>query len=194
MVVIIDYDAGNTQSVFNAVSRLGIKVTLTADKDSINQAEKVILPGVGHAKSAMQELEKRDLISTIKEIKVPFLGICIGMQLLMNSSEEGDTACLNIIEGKVKRFKSQVQFKVPKIGWNTVNMSEDRLFRGIKNDSYFYFVHSYFISKNKYCIGTANYIEEYTAIIKKGNYYGVQFHPEKSGEVGSQLLSNFLNL
>jgi imidazole glycerol-phosphate synthase subunit HisH len=193
MVVIIDYNAGNTKSVFNAIDRLGADVLISADKDLIMKAEKVILPGVGHANNAMHELHKRDLIKTIKEVKVPFLGICIGMHLLMDWSEEGNTPCLGIIKGEVKKFKGE-NCKIPKIGWNTVSTDNDALFSSIINDNYFYFVHSYFISINENSIGTSRYIEDYTSVIKKDNYYGVQFHPEKSGKTGSQFIQNFLTL
>ncbi len=193
MVVIIDYNAGNTHSVINAFNRLGIEAILTCDKSKILQADKVILPGVGHAGSAMQELINRDLVQTIKLLKAPFLGICVGMQLLMDQSEEGSTSCLGIIKGQVKRFCNE-HYKVPQIGWNTVATGDDAIFKGISNESYFYFVHSYYIPNNPYSIGTAYYTEKYTAVIKKDNYYGVQFHPEKSGATGSQLLMNFLSL
>lgn len=193
MVAIIDYNAGNTKSVINALNRLGVEPVLTDDSTLILQADRVILPGVGHASNAMRELHERNLIQTIKEIKSPFLGICVGMQLLMEKSEEGDTPCIGIIKGEVRKFKSN-QYKVPKVGWNNVNASNDALFKNIANESFFYFVHSYYVPQNIYSIATSEYSERYTVAIRKGNYYGVQFHPEKSSLSGSQLLNNFLSM
>jgi imidazole glycerol-phosphate synthase subunit HisH len=193
MVAIIDYNAGNTRSVINALKRQGVEVTLTADKDVILSADKVILPGVGHAASSMAELRERDLIDTIKSVTVPFLGVCVGMQLLMDRSEEGDTPCLGIIEGEIKRFQSDT-LKVPKMGWNKISIQEDVLFNGIDSEAYFYFVHSYYLPTSAYSIAEANYTQDYTVVVKKDNFYGVQFHPEKSDNAGELLLKNFITL
>jgi imidazole glycerol-phosphate synthase subunit HisH len=193
MVAIIDYNAGNTRSVINALNRMGVASVLTYDEATILQADRVILPGVGHASTAMHELRERNLIQTIKEIKSPFLGICVGMQLLMEQSEEGNTPCMGIIKGEVKKFRSE-QHKVPKVGWNNVSLNDDALFQNVANESFFYFVHSYYVPQNTFSIATSNYTERYTVAIKKDNYYGVQFHPEKSGHIGSQLLQNFLSM
>jgi imidazole glycerol-phosphate synthase subunit HisH len=193
MVAIIDYNAGNTKSVINALKSIGTESILTSDRATILLADKVILPGVGHASNAMHELQERNLIQTIKEVKSPFLGICVGMQLLMEQSEEGNTPCIGIFKGEVKKFKSD-NVKVPKVGWNTVSINHDALFQNIPNDSFFYFVHSYYVPQNTYTIATSDYTERYTVAIKKDNYYGVQFHPEKSGLVGRQLLINFLSI
>jgi glutamine amidotransferase len=191
-VVIIDYKAGNTQSVINALHRLDIKAKVTCDKQEILFADKVIFPGVGHARAAMEELNKRDLINTIREIKVPFLGICVGMQLLFDYSEEGNTACLSVIEGRIKKFDS-TDYKIPKMGWNTIISSSHQLFKGIDVPSFFYFVHSYYLPITDYTIATALYGESYSAAVQFNNFYGVQFHPEKSGVNGEQLLKNFLS-
>lgn len=193
MIAIIDYNAGNTKSVMNALNRLGADFVLTADSAKILAADKVILPGVGHAGSAMAELIKRDLVDTIKQVSVPFLGVCVGMQIMQDWSEEGDTTCLGLIPGRVVKFQSD-EFKVPKIGWNTLKDTKGPLFEVVDEKSYYYFVHSYYSPINEYSIATAHYIQDYSVAIQKGNVFGLQFHPEKSSTQGAQLIKNFIEL
>jgi glutamine amidotransferase len=193
VVAIIDYNAGNTRSVINALKRQGVEVTLTADAGVILSADKVILPGVGHAAASMHELYKRNLVDTIKQVTVPFLGVCVGMQLLMNRSEEGETPCIGIIDGEIRRFQSD-KLKIPKMGWNKIRMHDDKIFEGIDREAYFYFVHSYYLPTSPFSIAEANYTEDYTVVVKRDNFYGVQFHPEKSDHSGEQLLKNFITL
>lgn len=192
-IALIDYNAGNTKSVINTLKRLGIEPDLTADPAKIMAADKVILPGVGHAGSAMKELYKRDLVQVLKAVKQPFLGVCVGMQLMVDWSEEGDTTCLGLIPGQIRKFKS-TQEKVPQIGWNTVKHNGSHIFKGIPQDAYFYFVHSFYLPTNVSECGQCHYIEDFTAAIHQDNYYGVQFHPEKSAKWGEQLIKNFLEL
>jgi phosphoribosylformimino-5-aminoimidazole carboxamide ribotide isomerase/imidazole glycerol phosphate synthase glutamine amidotransferase subunit len=197
MIAIIDYKSGNVASVANALIRLGQEFCITSDPIKISQADKVIFPGVGRAMPAMKELRKNGLDQAIREIKVPFLGICLGMQLLMTFSEEDNTQCLGIIKGQVKKFSGNSgNLKVPQIGWNTVSITKsDPLFRGIPNDSYFYFVDSYYVELNgRLTLGMTTYKETFTSVIKQKNFYGVQFHPEKSGLIGQILLKNFCSL
>lgn len=192
-LTILDYNAGNTKSVINALLRLGIEPVLTADPELILKADKVILPGVGHAGSAMAELQKRNLVDVCKAVKVPFLGVCVGMQLMMDWSEEGDTQCLGLVDGNIVKFKSD-EFKIPQIGWNTVEHNHSQLFKDIPQNSYFYFVHSYYLPLNKSGIASTNYIQPYHVAIQKDNLFGVQFHPEKSAKCGEKLLENFLKI
>ena len=192
-LAIIDYNAGNTKSVINALRRLEIEPVLTADPELILKADKVILPGVGHAGSAMAELQKRNLVDVCKAVKVPFLGVCVGMQLMMDWSEEGDTQCLGLVDGDIVKFKSD-EFKIPQIGWNTVEHNHSQLFKEIPQNSYFYFVHSYYLPLNKSGIASTNYIQPYHVAIEKDNLFGVQFHPEKSAKWGEKLLENFLKI
>jgi glutamine amidotransferase len=193
-IAIIDYNAGNTKSVINAITRLGFEPILTSNPEIILSSDKVILPGVGHAAASMKELKNRNLIDIIEKVTVPFLGICVGMQLLVNHSEEGDTSCLGIVNGNIYKFKAS-GLKVPKMGWNTISINKtNQLFDGIKNDSYFYFVHSYYLPMNENSIASAKYGIDYSVAIHSKNFYGVQFHPEKSGKSGERLINNFLNL
>jgi len=197
MIAIIDYDAGNTCSVINAMKRLDADFELTADQDKILAADKVIFPGVGHAKQAMTALHEKDLIDTIKGIKNPLLGICIGMQLLCDFSVEGNTRCLGIFDSIVQKFVPLAYddySKVPQIGWNKITSTGDSLFDGVKDASHVYFVHSYFAEVSDHTIATAHYNHPFSAAIRKDNFYGVQFHAEKSGMIGQQILKNFLNL
>lgn len=197
MIAIIDYDAGNTCSVINAMKRLDAEYVLTADQKKILAADKVIFPGVGHATQAMNALKEKDLIDTIKSIKNPLLGICIGMQLLCDFSVEGNTRCLGIFDSIVQKFVPLAYddySKVPQIGWNKIITTGDSLFAGIKDGSHVYFVHSYFVEHSDDTIATAHYNHPFSAAIKKDNFYGVQFHAEKSGVIGQQILQNFLNL
>lgn len=194
-VAIINYDAGNTTSVLNALQRLGVNAILTDRREEIQSAEKVIFPGVGNASAAMQSLNEKKLISVIKELKQPVLGICLGMQLLCDHSEENDTEGLGIINLKVKKMQSpDKQFKIPQVGWNTIYDLEGPLFDGIDQNSFVYFVHSYFVESGAETIATTNYIQPFSAAIRKDNFYGVQFHAEKSAEIGEKIISNFLSL
>ncbi|MEE9371926.1 MAG: imidazole glycerol phosphate synthase subunit HisH [Saprospiraceae bacterium] len=196
MIAIVDYNAGNTCSVINALERLGIDHVLTADSGEIYRAEKVILPGVGHAKAAMDQLKKRKLRDVLKSIKNPFLGICVGMQIMAKMSTEGPTEALDIVDTTVQKFEFDTnKIKIPHMGWNRVNIRGNHpIFEGIEDNSYLYFVHSYYMPINKYTICTTEYGTEYSAGIVKNNFIGVQFHPEKSGAIGERLLKNFVEL
>ena len=194
-VAIINYDAGNTTSVLNALQRLGVNAILTDRPGEIQSADKVIFPGVGNASAAMQSLNEKKLISVIKELTQPVLGICLGMQLLCDHSEENDTEGLGIISLKVKKMESpDQQFKIPQVGWNTIYDLDDPLFDGIEQNSFVYFVHSFFVESGAETIATTDYIQPFSAAIRKDNFYGVQFHAEKSAEIGEKIISNFLSL
>lgn len=191
-IAIIDYGAGNIQSVLFALERLGFTAELTADLETIKKTDKVIFPGVGEASSAMKKLELSGLDKVIPKLKQPVLGICLGMQLLCRSSEEGNTNGLGIFDIDIKKFGTQL--KVPQMGWNTIYGLKSDLFSGIQDNSYMYLVHSFYAPLNPYTIASTSYGQEYASAIQKDNFYGVQFHPEKSGELGEQILSNFLKL
>lgn len=195
-IAIVKYNAGNIQSVLFALERLGVQACVTDDKDELAAADKVIFPGVGAARSAMESLKEKNLDAVIKGLKQPVLGICVGMQLLFEHSEENDTECLGIIPAKVKLFAPTLKgaIKVPQIGWNDIYNLKSQLFKDIPEQSYVYYVHSYYAEMNPYCIGTSNYGVEYCGAVQKDNFYGVQFHTEKSAEVGERILSNFLAL
>ena len=192
-LAIIKYNAGNIQSVITALERLGVAGEVTDDAEKINAADKVIFPGVGEAGSAMRSLRQKNLDKTIKELKQPVLGICVGMQLLCMHSEEGDTDCLNIVPVTVSKFMGQ-HIKVPQVGWNTIYDLKSSLFKDVADNSYIYNVHSYFAEDSEYTIAKCNYELEYAAAIRKNNFYGVQFHTEKSAEIGDKIIQNFLNL
>ena len=195
MVAVIDYNAGNTRSVMNALSRLGVKAELTSDIDVIKSSDRMIFPGVGAASWAMDELKKRELIETIKEYQRPFLGICLGMQLMNSFSEEGNVDLLNITANKVRLFDKNVGVKIPHVGWNEVTFSSDPIFKNLREKEYFYFVHSYYVEYSENTIATCFYDHvTFSAGLRKDNFYGFQFHPEKSGEVGEKLLKNFLEV
>ena len=191
-IAIIDYGAGNIQSIQFALERLGFEGILTNDVAFIQSADKVIFPGVGEASSAMKKLKASGLAEIIPNLKQPVLGICLGMQLLCNSSEEGNTKGLGIFEVDVKRFSNAV--KVPQMGWNTINNLNSDLFKYTKENEYMYLVHSYYAPKCAEMIASTNYEFEYASALQKNNFYGVQFHPEKSGTAGEQILKNFLTL
>lgn len=193
-LAIIKYNAGNIQSVLNALERLGVNAEVTDDAEKIRSADKVIFPGVGEASSAMRSLKENDLDKIIKALKQPVLGICVGMQLLCEHSEENDTGCLNIVPVKVKRFSSALKLKVPQVGWNTIFNLQSPLFKNIPDKSYIYNVHSYYAEDGQYTIAKCDYGLEYAAAIKKDNFYGVQFHTEKSAEVGDKIIKNFLEI
>jgi glutamine amidotransferase len=191
-IAIIDYGAGNVQSVKFALERLGVESTLTSDIELIRNAPKVIFPGVGEAYSAMEALQSLGLDKLIPELKQPFLGICLGMQLMCEWSEERNTKALGVFPVKVERFK--VDLKVPQIGWNQIKDLKTELFQGINELSNMYFVHSYYVPENEYSIAKCEYAINFSAAIQKDNFYACQFHPEKSGNIGQQILQNFLKL
>ena len=190
-IVIIDYGAGNTQSVKYALKRLGCKSILTSNKEVISSSDKVIFPGVGQASSAMKKLKSKGLDLVIPELKQPVLGICLGMHLMCNSSEEGNTDCLKIFDSNVKKFDNSL--KVPQIGWNTVFNLKSSLFDSINENEYMYLVHSYYVPIINDTVATTNYGINYSTAIKKNNFTGVQFHPEKSGSKGGVVLKNFID-
>ncbi len=194
-LVIIKYNAGNIQSVLYALERIGMEAIVTDDHEAIKAADKVIFPGVGEASTAMNYLKERDLDTVIKNLEQPVLGICLGMQLMCAYSEENDTQCIGIFEEQVKWFQSaQPAIKVPQIGWNNIYDLKTPLFTGIPENSYCYFVHGYYAALGGHTIATTNYIQPYSAALHKNNFYGTQFHPEKSAETGEQILKNFINL
>ncbi len=197
-VVIIKYNAGNIFSVDYALRRLGVEAEITGDIAKIQSADKVIFPGVGEAETTMNYLKEHNLDEVIKSLKQPTLGICIGMQLMCQSSEEaasGLVPCLGIFPEKVKRFApAQPNVKVPHMGWNTVTDRESPLFAGLPDEAYFYYVHSYYATLGGETIAQTDYIHPYSAALHKDNFYAVQFHPEKSGAMGEVVLRNFLNL
>lgn len=192
MIVIIRYNAGNTQSVENAVRRLGFDSIITNDIEQIQKADKVIFPGVGEAATAMQHLQANGLDLAIKGLKQPVLGICLGLQLMCNYTQESNTKGLGIFDVNVKRFPPLDI--VPHMGWNTLNNCKGELFSGISEEEHFYFVHSYYAEESPLSAAQCDYILPYSAALQKDNFYAVQFHPEKSGKAGEQLLKNFLSL
>ncbi len=192
-VVIIKYPAGNVQSVILALKRLGIHPLLSDQKEVIKNADKIILPGVGEAKSAMKYLRKKGLSEILPSLKQPILGICLGMQLLCKYSEENDTICLSIFDLNVKKFNNFI-YKVPQIGWNTLFNLKGKLFEEIGENNFQYFVHSYYITNNLYTIASANYYCNFSAGLQKYNFYATQFHPEKSSFLGQNIIKNFIKL
>ena len=191
-VAIIDYDAGNVQSLKFALDKLGVNSILTKDRELISKSDKVIFPGQGAAKNAMNKLHINDLLDLIPKLKQPVLGICLGMQLLFEKTEEGNIKGLGIIKGYVKKFSEKV--KVPQMGWNTLENLESKLFNNINEGEYMYLVHSYYVPIVPETIGISEYDLKYSIAVKKNNFYGVQFHPEKSSFSGNKLLNNFLKL
>ena len=192
MIAIIDYVAGNVKSVENAVKKLGFETLITSDPHEIRNAEKVIFPGVGEASTAMNYLKERNLDILIPTLKQPFLGICLGQQLLCDFSEEGNTKCLGIFNLKVKQFPPTDI--VPHMGWNNLQKLQGPLLEGISMEDNFYFVHSYYCEIGQNTTSECDYILPFSATLQKNNFYGTQFHPEKSGDVGSKILENFLQL
>ena len=200
-IVIIKYNSGNVQSVLFALQRIGINAAVTNNHEEIIAADKVIIPGVGEANSAMNSLKENNLDSIIKNLKQPVLGICVGMQLLCRYSEENNTNCLGIFDEPVKLFsplsfgeEPDVRLKVPQIGWNAIYNLQSPLMKNIPENSYCYFVHSYYVPPNPYSIATTNYVQPYSSAIHKNNFFGIQFHAEKSADVGEQILKNFVEL
>ena len=194
-VAIIKYNAGNICSVDYALKRLGVAPIITADPEILRKADKVIFPGVGEALTTMEYLRAHRLDEVIQTLKQPVLGICLGMQLLCQHSEEGDTDCLGIFPADVKRFQpNRHEDKVPHMGWNTLSHVNSDLFRGDLEGKFVYFVHSYYVPVNAFTAATTDYIQPFSASLHKANFYATQFHPEKSGSVGEQILKNFLQL
>lgn len=191
-VAVIKYNAGNIRSVLYALQRLGIEANVTDDKSFIRKADKVIFPGVGEASTTMDFLKNNGLDLLLKGLKQPVLGICLGQQLMCNGSEEGNTDCIGIYDVPVVKFKPVL--KVPHMGWNSLKNTKGALFTGLDDNSYVYFVHSYFVPVCKYTAATCDYITQFSAALQKDNFFSTQFHPEKSGEVGQLILNNFLKL
>lgn len=195
-VVIVKYNAGNIQSVQYALERIGASALVTDDHALIRSADKVIFPGVGEASTAMNYLKSRSLDVLIQDLKQPVLGICLGMQLMCKHSEENNTACLGIFDEQVKLFQPEKSagLKVPQIGWNTISDLSTGLFNDVPENSFCYFVHGYYAAKGEHTIATTDYVQPYSSALQRDNFYGVQFHPEKSAVVGEQILKNFLTL
>ena len=199
MIVVIDYKAGNLYNVGNAMRHLGVPYIFSGDSSTVAAASKIILPGVGSASAAMDSLRERGLLEVLKHSKVPFLGICLGLQLLFGSSQEEDTPCLDILPGRVQRFDSSRE-KVPHIGWNQVDFWSKQsggthLFDGIRDGSYFYFVHSYYAPVDEALVlGVTDYDGPFASAVQREHFHGVQFHPERSGDAGLRLLRNFTEM
>lgn len=197
-LVIIKYNAGNIESVNNALLRLGVSAEITGDHDKIRNADKVIFPGVGEASTTMAYLKKEGLDQLIPELKQPVLGICLGLQLMCSHTEEGDTPCLGIFEEKVKRFIPEpgMEFvtKVPHMGWNSISQLRSGIFDPSIDNQYVYFVHSYYAAVGEHTAAVCNYINPFSAALHKNNFYATQFHPEKSGIVGARILEDFLKI
>jgi imidazole glycerol-phosphate synthase subunit HisH len=193
MTAILKYNAGNVQSVQFALERLGEKTIWTDDPLILQAADRVIFPGVGEASSAMRYLKQTDLVEIIPMLKQPVLGICLGLQLFCRESEENNTVCLGIFDVPVLKFQTD-KFKVPHIGWNTITGLQNPLFEGIKEQSYVYFVHGYYAQLSSNTIAMGDYCQPFSAALQRDNFYAVQFHPEKSGELGARILQNFLKI
>jgi len=191
-VVIIKYNAGNVRSVLFALERIGISAVVTDDFNEIHSADKIIFPGVGEASSAMQYLHNKGLNELIVSLKQPVLGICLGMQLMCSFSEENNTKCLGIFDQTVQKFPETSGSKVPQIGWNNICDLKSGLFKDISEEAYMYFVHGYYVGIGKNTIAQTDYILDYSSAMHKNNFYAVQFHPEKSGEIGQKILENFI--
>lgn len=196
MIAVVDYDTGNLCSVCNALGRIGAQYCVTSNIDIIRSADRVLLPGVGEASSAMEKLRERDLCRVIKQLSQPVLGICIGMQLMCRSSEEGNAECLGIFDTAVRRFlpNKEEGVKVPHMGWNSIENLSSPLFKGVSEGAFVYFVHSFAADINDDCIAKSANGRQFAAALAKDNFFGTQFHPEKSGDIGDAVLRNFMNL
>ena len=192
MIAIVKYNAGNIRSVKNALDRIGVESVITDDPETLRNADKVIFPGVGEAGTAMKYLNERGLDKVIKSLTQPFLGICLGMQLMCAHSEEKDTTCLGIFKEKVRKFPPKGI--VPHMGWNDFTQVKGPLFEGITPSDNMYFVHSYYAELGEDTVGETDYLIPFTSALQKDNFYGVQFHPEKSADIGQKLIENFLNI
>lgn len=194
---IVKYNAGNIQSVLFALERIGVQAEVTDDIEKLQSADKVIFPGVGEASTAMNYLKARNLDKVIKDLKQPVLGVCLGMQLMCDYSEENDTKCLGIFEEKVLRFAPpplKGSYKVPQMGWNNIYNLKSPLMQNVNENSYCYFVHSYYASVGEHTIATTDYTKPFSAALHRDNFYGVQFHTEKSADAGEQILRNFITM
>ena len=194
-IAILKYPAGNIFSVQAAIKRLGAESIVTDDKETLLKSDKIIIPGQGEAANTMTYLRQNGLDNLIRSFSQPVLGICIGMQLMCSSSEEGNAECLNIFPDiKVKKFIPQTNEKIPHMGWNSLHGINGGLFKGISEESYVYFVHSYYVPECRFTTAECHYAGKFSAAIEQGNFYAVQFHPEKSGTVGAKILQNFLEI
>jgi len=193
-VVVIRYHSGNIQSVLFALQRIGVTPTLSSDPEVIKKADKVIFPGVGEASGTMKELKASGLDKAIIELKQPFIGICLGLQLMCEHSEEGNVDCLGVFDLQVKKFNPSKELKVPHVGWNSISNLKGPLFKGIKENDFVYYVHSYYAELGKQTCATTDYINPFSAALHKDNFNAVQFHPEKSGATGEAILKNFIEL
>jgi glutamine amidotransferase len=194
-IVIVKYNAGNIQSVLFALERIGVQAEVTDDIEKLQSADKVIFPGVGEASTAMEYLKARNLDQVIKDLKQPVFGVCLGMQLMCTYSEENDTNCLGIFEEEVLRFDGTgTNLKVPQMGWNNIYNLKSPLMKNVNENSYCYFVHSYYASIGNHTIATTDYTKPFSAALNKNNFYGVQFHTEKSADSGEQILKNFITI
>ena len=192
-IAIIKYNAGNIRSVLYALERIGYSAIVTDNAGEIRNADKVIFPGVGEASTAMNYLRQRELDKLICSLTQPVLGICLGMQLMCKYSEENDTNCLGIFDENVRKFESS-KLKIPQIGWNSIYDLKTELFKSVAENSYCYFVHGYYAANGDHTIATTDYVQPYSSALHKDNFYGVQFHPEKSAAAGEQILKNFIDL
>ncbi len=193
-LTIIDYNAGNTQSVIFALNRLGIDPILTDDFEAIQKADKVIFPGVGEASTTMAFLRKKGLDKLIPSLQQPVLGVCLGMQLMCAHSEENDTTCMGIFDEKVKLFQPASGEKVPHMGWNNITNLKSGIFDQSLENERVYFVHSYYVEQSSHTAAVADYCQPFSAALQKDNFYATQFHPEKSGKVGAKVIENFINI
>ena len=194
-VAVVKYNAGNIRSVDYALKRLGVEAVITADKEILQSADKVIFPGVGEAGTTMNHLKATGLYELIKNLRQPVFGICLGMQLMCRHSEEGEVDCLNIFDVDVKRFVPQKhEDKVPHMGWNTIGKTNSKLFEGFTEEEFVYFVHSFYVPVCDFTAAETDYIHPFSAALHKDNFYATQFHPEKSGKTGERVLRNFLDL
>lgn len=194
-IVVVKYNAGNIRSVDYALKRLGVEAVITADKDMIKSADKVIFPGVGEAETTMNHLQSTGMDELIKNLRQPVLGICLGMQVMCRYSEEGEVDCLNIFDVDVKRFIPQKhEDKVPHMGWNTIGNTNSGLFKGFTKEEFVYFVHSFYVPVCEFTAAETDYIHPFSAALHKDNFYATQFHPEKSGGTGERIIKNFLEL